>query len=349
VNRGFAIVLAAALTTTAMAQSRGIDGRPAKAWNVEHWINLPEGAVTLEPEAFAGKVIYLYCFQSWCPGCHSRGFPTLVELKRRFKGDDGVVFVAVQTAFEGHQTNTPESAKATAQRYGLSIPVGHTGSRDERPKLMATYRTGGTPWTIIIDRNGVVRFDDFHISPDRAEVLIKKLEKESWVGDVVIDTLAKARGGQDLIGKPFPDLGFEAKPAKATLYRWWTDDCPWCAQSLPAIETWRSAFEGKGLRTVAVYHPKPPRTVTQEDARKLAKAIGYNGEVVLDLDWSALKKAYLDSGNRRATSVTILVDDKGIVRFVHPGPVFFDSDKAKFKTEDRDHAKLEKAIRALLR
>jgi hypothetical protein len=214
---------------------------------------------------------------------------------------------------------------------------------------MATYRTGGTPWTIIIDRNGVVRFDDFHISPDRAETLIKRLEEEPWIGDRAIETLPKARGGQDLIGKPLADLGFEAKPAKATLYRWWTNDCPWCAQSLPAIESWRTAFGEKGLRTVGVYHPKPPREVTKEAAEEMAKKLGYKGEVVLDLDWSALKKAYLDSGNRRATSVTILVDDKGIVRFVHPGPVFFDSDEAKFKDQDRDHAKLEKAIRALLR
>lgn len=348
-NRACAILLASALATTAAAQSRGIDGRPAKAWNVEHWINLPEGEVTLEPEAFAGKVIYLYCFQSWCPGCHSRGFPTLVELQRRFQGNDGVAFVAVQTAFEGHQTNTPESAKATARRYDLTIPVGHTGSRDQRPSIMTTYRTGGTPWTIIIDRNGMVRFDDFHISPDRAEILIKKLEKEPWIGDVAIETLPKARGGQDLIGKRFPDLGFEVKPAKATLYRWWTNDCPWCAQSLPAIESWRTAFEEKGLRTVAVYHPKPPRVITKNAAEAMAKKLGYHGEVVLDLDWSALKKAYLESGNRRATSVTMLVDANGIVRFVHPGPVFFDSDDPKFKVEDRDHANLEKAIRALLR
>ena len=136
---------------------------------------------------------------------------------------------------------------------------------------------------------------------------------------------------------------------RATVYRWWTDSCPWCAQSLPALEQLRKRAEPAGVRMIAVYHPKPPREVTKEAADEMAKKLGYKGEVVLDLDWATLKKAYLDSGNRRATSVTILVDDKGIVRFVHPGPVFFDSDEAKFKDQDRDHAKLEKAIRALLR
>ena len=339
----------------AFAQTRGIHGRPAQPWSVPTWTNLPEGKKALEPKDFAGKVVYLYCFQSWCPGCHSSGFPTLKELMRRYKDTDDVEFIAVQTAFEGHHTNTPEAAVKTGRRYDLDIPIGHAGSRSQKPRMMANYRTGGTPWTIVIDRNGVVRYNDFHITPDRGQELIDKLRKETWVGDV--KTLPKSRGGQEIIGTKWPDLDFDASinatkntpPAKVTLYRWWTNGCPWCEATLPAIEELRKKYEKQGLRTVAVYHPKPPRSETPEEIRSMAEKLGYHGEIASDLDWSELKKSYLSKSDGKATSVTILVDEDGVVRFVHPGPVFFPSEDSEHARENADHALLEQAIRNVLR
>ena len=84
-------------------------------------------------------------------GCHSRGLPTLGEVKRRF-GDDDATFVAVQTVFEGYDVNTAERALASVAQHGLSdLAVGHDPSRDGGPPdSMRIYRTGGTPWTVII-------------------------------------------------------------------------------------------------------------------------------------------------------------------------------------------------------
>src|SRR5215208_1256430 len=75
----------------------------------------------------------------------------------------------------------------------------------------------------------------------------------------------------ELVGTRLPELRFDAwlrtsgaappsTPAP-TLYRWWTDSCAYCKASLPAIESLRRRFEPRGLRVVAVYHPKPPRDV----------------------------------------------------------------------------------------
>lgn len=52
-------------------------------------------------------------------------------------------------------------------------------SGDPVPARMRRYRTGRTPWPIIIDRNGVVRFDGFRISAERAVARIESLR----VGD----------------------------------------------------------------------------------------------------------------------------------------------------------------------
>ncbi len=99
---------------------------------------------------------------------------------------------------------------------------------------------------------------------------------------------------------------------------------------------------------VAVYHPKPPRDVGDSVVRKSAEAIGYAGPIALDLDWSVLKKFWLSTGRRQATSVTFLVDAKGVVRYVHPGPDFFPSDKPEEAQQNADYAALREAVVKLL-
>ena len=43
-----------------------------------------------------------YCFQHWCPECHSRGFPTLKYLVNNLS-DKGFEFAVIQTVYEGEQ------------------------------------------------------------------------------------------------------------------------------------------------------------------------------------------------------------------------------------------------------
>ncbi|MCH7597241.1 MAG: TlpA family protein disulfide reductase [Planctomycetes bacterium] len=155
--------------------TRGIVGRKAPNWDVERWFNLPEGVDKLDVGDFKGKVVYMLCFQSWCPGCHTRGFPTLQKMIERYKGQSAVAFVAVQTTFEGFSVNSAKVAETVGQQYGLKIPIGHTGSDGKRSGLMERYRTGGTPWIIVIDRDGVVRFNDFHLPLEEGAKLIDRL------------------------------------------------------------------------------------------------------------------------------------------------------------------------------
>ena len=159
----------------AAAGRLGILYQPARSWGVSEWFQLPAGKASLDVDDFKGKVIYLYCFQNWCPGCHSHGFPLLQKLTRHYKDDDRVTFVAVQTTFEGFITNTFEGAKKIAKRYHLEIPVGQSGSSGQFSQLMVNYRTGGTPWSIVIDKNGIVQFNDFHIYEADAIRLIDRL------------------------------------------------------------------------------------------------------------------------------------------------------------------------------
>ncbi len=179
------VTLSIPLANTAFGQQRqpGILGQQAPAWNIDQWHNLPDGISSLDVDDFRGQVLYLFCFQSWCPGCHSHGFPTLQEVQQNYADNADVAFVAVQTVFEGFHTNTVDKAWDTVADYDLDLPVAHDQGEGDRPSpLMAKYRTGGTPWTIIIDRQGVVRFNGFGIKSEQAIGLIDQLLRPAAEG-----------------------------------------------------------------------------------------------------------------------------------------------------------------------
>lgn len=73
--------------------------------------------------------------------------------------------------------NTFGGAKLVAATYDLEMPIGQSGSSDEPSVLMRNYRTGGTPWIIIIDKNGIVRYNHFQIEADNAIKGMEQLKK----------------------------------------------------------------------------------------------------------------------------------------------------------------------------
>ncbi|MEE9264378.1 MAG: TlpA disulfide reductase family protein [Vicinamibacteria bacterium] len=159
--------------------SGGIVTKKAPKWEVESWSNLPKGKKKLDVRDFRGKVVYLYCFQARCPGCHSTGFPTLKKVKEAFKNDGNVAFVTMQTVFEGFHVNTKENGLATLRKFALDLPMAMSGSPEKRSTIMSWYRTRGTPWTVIIGPDGKVAWNGFHIRPEEAVALIRKLAPKS--------------------------------------------------------------------------------------------------------------------------------------------------------------------------
>lgn len=113
----------------------------------------------------------IYCFQHWCPGCHSHGFPTLRFLYDNLKGK-GVGFAVIQTVFEGAETNTFDKLRINQKKYALRIPFGHDMPADgaSSPTFMEDYRSGGTPWFTVIDAQGNVVYADFQL--DAAQLML---------------------------------------------------------------------------------------------------------------------------------------------------------------------------------
>jgi hypothetical protein len=79
--------------------------------------------------------------------------------------------VGIQTVFEGYRVNTKDKLRKNQLKYDLKIPMAHAAGNPQThtaPEIMRKYRSGGTPWTVIIDPDGKVVFNDFHIDANLA-------------------------------------------------------------------------------------------------------------------------------------------------------------------------------------
>ncbi len=175
---------ATSLSSSLLAQStRGIKNQRAPELNIPYWID-GQGKER-EPFNIAehrGKWVYLKCFQEWCPACHSVGFPNLQKLVTAFPTNEHVVSAVIQTTFEGHSINTVDALRKNQLRYDLDLPFAHDPGDTQLPNhdpghyplTMASYRTGGTPWVVIINPLGTVVFNDFHVNIDKFIQFLKQ-------------------------------------------------------------------------------------------------------------------------------------------------------------------------------
>lgn len=151
----------------------GIGGLKAPELLAFPWIdaNGKEMDKPVQLADYPGKFIILYCFQSWCPGCHSIGLPSLKKMVKALEKNDAVKFFAIQTVFEGKSENNFEKLKETQQQYQIPVPFGQDEGDNSTHNISSTmyhYRTGGTPWFIFIDKNGNVVFNDYHLDTEKA-------------------------------------------------------------------------------------------------------------------------------------------------------------------------------------
>jgi peroxiredoxin len=127
-----------------------------------------------------------------------------------------------------------------------------------------------------------------------------------------------------------PPLTLEDLRGQVVLVRWWTDTCPFCASSAPALRALHDQYSARGLTVIGVFHPKAGRDDPLDVARvqRAVESRQFLFPVAIDWDWRTrtLKDWWLTGPERPATSVTFLLDKSGIIRFVHPGMEYHDDD-----------------------
>jgi hypothetical protein len=101
--------------------------------------------------------------------------------------------------------------------------------------------------------------------------------------------------------------------------RSFTNACPFCAATMPALETIHRDYRERGVRVLGVYHPKPPRPVSSDDVAEFCRSLGVTFPIGIDLEWRLVESWWLGRTEGTWTSITWVLDRTGAVRFVHPG------------------------------
>ncbi len=123
-------------------------------------------------------------------------------------------------------------------------------------------------------------------------------------------------------------LTLENLKGKVVLVRWFTDTCPYCASSAPALRELYNEYSDKGLTIVGVYHPKAGRNdpLDVQRVKNVVDARQFKFPIAIDWDWrnGTLKEWWLTGPDRPGTSVTFILDKSGVIQFIHPGMEYHD-------------------------
>ena len=116
-------------------------------------------------------------------------------------------------------------------------------------------------------------------------------------------------------------LALKELRGKVLLIRWWTGPgCPYCAASAPILRDLEKRYGKKGLVVIGFYHPKSEGSVNRSEVARLAKDLGMDFPVAIDAEWKTLNRYLLNQfPDAPFTSVSFLIDQEGIIRYVHPG------------------------------
>lgn len=115
-------------------------------------------------------------------------------------------------------------------------------------------------------------------------------------------------------------LSLEQLRGRVVLVRWWTGpECPYCAASAPTLNVLHERYHAKGLVVIGFYHHKSPTPLTRQHVEQLVRRYRFQFPVAIDPEWRTLKRWWLDGHDRKWTSVSFLIDQQDIIRYIHPG------------------------------
>lgn len=176
----------------------------------------------------------------------------------------------------------------------------------------------------------------------------------------VLAFVLAAPPGVELIGKPSPEWqvsDWDGAPARSlaqlrgrvVVVRFWTDGCPFCRASMPALQKLADELAGEPVLFVGLYIAKPRGAErTWSDVVAVARSWGVRFPLAYDRGWKTVDAWWLAGHDRAATSATFVIGADGRIVHVHPGPALYPSDDPAHAAEDRDYRALRAAVIAAL-
>lgn len=129
-----------------------------------------KAADTFDPGQYAGKVVVVDFWASWCVPCR-RSFPWLNAMHDKY-GDDGLVIVGINLDME----------RADAEQFLEDYPAAFSIVYDENQELARQYEVVAMPSSYVIGRDGKVaaRHMGFKVKQqDEYEALIVEALQEA--------------------------------------------------------------------------------------------------------------------------------------------------------------------------
>ena len=134
-----------------------------------------------------------------------------------------------------------------------------------------------------------------------------------------------------IVGKPAPawNLDWMGQPAvsldslrgRVVLVRWFTGGCPYCSDTAPTLAAMHDELAPRGLSVIGVYHHKSEAPLEPARVKALAESFHFRFPVAIDHGWRTLFSWWLDD-HKGWTSISFLIDRRGVVRFVHTGGAY---------------------------
>lgn len=143
----------------------------------------------------------------------------------------------------------------------------------------------------------------------------------------------KPQEGGDLLGTPAPEwsgidwlqggpLSVAGLRGKVVLLRFWLIDCPYCERSAPALQELWERYRDHGLVVVGLHHPKSEAARDPSTVARAARSLGFDFPIGIDDGWATVRAYGVGTRFTLYTSVSFVIDRRGIIRFVHDGGEF---------------------------
>lgn len=138
------------------AQNNDMIGRRAPELDVKRWIRPAKNSKLYRLGSDEGSVRVVHFFQA---DDDTHGLDTFTQASNRFRFEDDVVFVAVQSVLDPESGVTDSDAEALASSLGVRFPLGHDPvRRSSSSGCSKKFRFSTSSWTIVIDRQRIVRY-----------------------------------------------------------------------------------------------------------------------------------------------------------------------------------------------
>ncbi|WPQ63075.1 TlpA disulfide reductase family protein [Chitinophaga sancti] len=111
-----------------------------------------------------GKVVFINFWASWCPPCRAE-FPSIETLYSTFRNNPNIFFLTV------NEDDELSAADAYLKKENFTVPFYKT-----KGIVPGSIYTGTLPTTIVLDKNGTIRFRHEGFANYGAEKFIKQIE-----------------------------------------------------------------------------------------------------------------------------------------------------------------------------